>query len=74
VKTIEKILGWGRTSGGMMKKISMEENDMLEANFTESEIKKSLMIHMQREHQALMVFHLCFIKKIGQQLRMILWI
>jgi hypothetical protein len=33
-----------------MKKISMEENDMLEANFTESEIKKSLMIHMQREH------------------------
>jgi hypothetical protein len=73
LKRREKILGWGELLGDD-EKISMEKNDMLEADFTESGIKKVIDGSYAEEAPGLDGLHLCFIKKIGQQLRMILWI
>jgi hypothetical protein len=54
LKRIEKILGWGELLGDD-EKISMEKNDMLEADFTESGIKKAIDGSYAEGGQALMV-------------------
>jgi hypothetical protein len=51
------------------EKVTYDENELLEKEFSEEEVKKAIDESKLMEPQALMASHLCFTRKFGESSR-----